>query len=591
MPPPRFRPQVSALEGRAVPAALLQVINDSPYPQAAAVDVYINNLLIPELTNLGFRRATPYLTQPSAVPLVVSVRAAGATAATPPFLTQTFNLADNSATVAVGLGDPTAAPAAATRFQLLATPAARTQAATPGNAEFTFVNGSPDAPPLDVKVRQGATVATGAAYAGLAPGYTSVTPGQYVLDVGYNGSPFTPSGLFDLRGSAGKAVTVLASGFTTSFPPGTAAGNGLRLLAVNGDGTAALLPTANPAGLPGAFAVGGPGKASLYDGTGKLLFTVSPFGPTVEARPTVLPNGVMAVGSGPGVPAQVRFYDPAGAEVQFLQNGTASVLAPFEGTFTGGVSVAADPGSAVLSTQGFRTDYLPVFAVTPDRGGGPVVVLYTLTVFNGSTPLTQTSVSETNRFFGIEDVNFRGGARAAFGDVSGDGRSDLVVAAGFGGGPRVAVFNGTGLNSNGATPARVVGDFFVFEPTLRNGVFVAAGDVNGDGAADILVGGGPGGGPRVFGLSGAGLVAGKQVTVADFFAGDPNNRDGVRLAAKDLDGDLNADLVVGLGAAGTPQVRGFRGKDFAASVTGTAPPAVAALDLNPFTNPGLVYVG
>ena len=31
-------------------------------------------------------------------------------------------------------------------------------------------------------------------------------------------------------------------------------------------------------------------------------------------------------------------------------------------------------------------------------------------------------------------------------------------------------------------------DFFVFEQTLRNGVFVAAGDLTGDGAAELVVG-------------------------------------------------------------------------------------------------------
>ena len=45
-------------------------------------------------------------------------------------------------------------------------------------------------------------------------------------------------------------------------------------------------------------------------------------------------------------------------------------------------------------------------------------------------------------FFGIDDPNFRGGARAAVGDVNADGTPDLAVAAGFAGGPRVALFDG-----------------------------------------------------------------------------------------------------------------------------------------------------
>ncbi len=59
---------------------------------------------------------------------------------------------------------------------------------------------------------------------------------------------------------------------------------------------------------------------------------------------------------------------------------------------------------------------------------------------------------------------------------------------------------------------------------LRNGSFVAAGDINGAGLADLVFGGGPSGAPRVFILSGAlvssGNVSGAQASpVANFFVG------------------------------------------------------------------------
>ena len=66
-------------------------------------------------------------------------------------------------------------------------------------------------------------------------------------------------------------------------------------------------------------------------------------------------------------------------------------------------------------------------------------------------------------------------------------------------------------------PPKLVGDFFVFEPTLRNGVFVAAGDLNGDGKAEVVFGGGPGGGPRVMALDGAAVVRGQQTPVVNIF--------------------------------------------------------------------------
>ena len=76
-------------------------------------------------------------------------------------------------------------------------------------------------------------------------------------------------------------------------------------------------------------------------------------------------------------------------------------------------------------------------------------------------------------FFGIADPDFRGGARAAVGDINGDGFADLAVAAGFGGGPRVAVFDGRALA--GGTTAKLMDDFFVFDTDLRDGAYLALG--------------------------------------------------------------------------------------------------------------------
>jgi hypothetical protein len=100
---------------------------------------------------------------------------------------------------------------------------------------------------------------------------------------------------------------------------------------------------------------------------------------------------------------------------------------PFEAAFTGGVYVAAGD----ITGDG-KADLV----ITPDEGGGP-----RCSVFDGSTFALLAD------FFGIEDPAFRGGARAAVSDVNGDGFGDLVVAAGFQGGPRVAAFSGKSLGS------------------------------------------------------------------------------------------------------------------------------------------------
>jgi hypothetical protein len=263
----------------------------------------------------------------------------------------------------------------------------------------------------------------------------------------------------------------------------------------------------------------------------------------------------LVVGTGPGGPAEVQVLD--GRDRHELL--AAAVL----DRFTGGIFVA---------TGDFTGDGVPDVVVTPDQGGGPRVVI-----------LSGTDFSLVASFFGITDPDFRGGARAGTGDLNGDGRTDLIVSAGFGGGPRVAVFDGTTVTSG--TPVKLFNDFFVFDPVLRNGAFVAAGDFDGDGRADLVAGAGPGGGPRVLVLSGADLLtglAGQARVLVNLFAGDPNNRGGVPVAATDFDGDGVADLVTGAGDGAAAVVTGYSGRNL------TAP----AFSVNAFPGfTGGVFVG
>ncbi|QDU19646.1 DUF4394 domain-containing protein [Urbifossiella limnaea] len=243
------------------------------------------------------------------------------------------------------------------------------------------------------------------------------------------------------------------------------------------------------------------------------------------------------------------------AVISGVDNSTVLVAPfdPFGGNFTGGGFVAA------RDLDGDGTDE---FVVTPDEGGGPRV-----SVFGRNADGTTTVRAN---FLGIDDPNFRGGARAALGDVNGDGVPDVVVSAGFGGGPRTAIF--TGQSVLAGAPVRLVNDFFAFPGTdavnLRNGTFVASSDVTGDGFADLIFGGGPGGAPRVFILSGA-LVSAGQVDaaqaapVANFFvAGNVNDRGGVRVAAVDADGDARADVAAGSGEGSPAKVRVYLGANF-----------------------------
>ena len=250
---------------------------------------------------------------------------------------------------------------------------------------------------------------------------------------------------------------------------------------------------------------------------------VPPFGSTFTGGTRVATGDLtgdgipdLAVGTGVGVQALVRVTNSATQQLLFSIN-------PF-GDFTRGVFVAMGD----VNNDGYAD-----LIITPDEGGGSRV-----RIFNGKTFI------QIADFFGIQDVNFRGGARAAVGDMNNDKYGDVAVSAGFGGGPRIAVFSGITLAGDGGP--KLFGDFFGFEPTLRNGAFVAVADVNGDGYGELIVAAGPGGAPRVRILDGKILVnsAGATLTpLADFFAGSVTSRGGVRVMARDLDSDGFAELL------------------------------------------------
>jgi hypothetical protein len=75
--------------------------------------------------------------------------------------------------------------------------------------------------------------------------------------------------------------------------------------------------------------------------------------------------------------------------------------------------------------------------------------------------------------------------------------------------------------------------------------------------------------------------------VANFFGGDVDNREGVRVAAKDLDGDAATDLVIGVGPGAGSQVTTYAGNTIRPNGT---PPVQSVFDAYPGFNGG-VFVG
>jgi hypothetical protein len=115
-------------------------------------------------------------------------------------------------------------------------------------------------------------------------------------------------------------------------------------------------------------------------------------------------------------------------------------------------------------------------------------------------------------FFALP-AQFSGGVYAAAGDVDGDGAADIICGAGAGGGPQVTIYDGR--------TGRPLASYFAAAPDFTGGVRVAARGIPGGGRASVLTATGPGGGAEVATFDGATLAA-----LGRFFAYTPGFRGG-----------------------------------------------------------------
>jgi hypothetical protein len=285
----------------------------------------------------------------------------------------------------------------------------------------------------------------------------------------------------------------------------------------NGDVRPPVL-ISGPNGRVDVFAEGGDGNLSF---SGRSF---TPFGPAGTVRATAADftgDGVadFAFATGAGTAAQVGIVDGATG---------ATVLAPTTvlGGLAGGVFVAAGDvnrdgrAELVVSAAGLRL--VEAYRVS----GGRLTRLL---------QFTPPSVGGT------------GGVPVAMGDVNRDGAADLLTGSGAGGLPRVTVYSGSALAAGRAT--HLVTAFLAFDAGVTTGVNVAAGDVDGDGFADVVASQGAGGSSLVKVWSGAVLAANARTAAssltvsAQFFANGTDDRGGIEAVARDLDRDGRAEVV------------------------------------------------
>ncbi|QGJ68613.1 Hypothetical protein PBC10988_2740 [Planctomycetales bacterium 10988] len=279
---------------------------------------------------------------------------------------------------------------------------------------------------------------------------------------------------------------------------------------------------------------GGPATVRVFDPSGNELLSFMPYGAfsggVRVATGDVNGDGVLDIitAAGPGGGPHVQVFDSRTG--QLITGGLNNFYA-YAPNVTTGVFVAAGD----VNGDGYDD-----IITAPDSGGGPH-----LKVYNG---LTGNVITE----FYTYAPNVTVGVRIATGDINSDGFAEIITTAGPGGGPHVRVINGmTGEQMPGP-----VTNFYAYAPNVLTGLYVASGDVNGDGFDDIITSPGAGGGPHVQAFSSA-----DGSTLQNFYAYHPNFVGGVRVGSADLNQDGFADIITVPGSSGGPHTRGFSGVD------------------------------
>ena len=137
---------------------------------------------------------------------------------------------------------------------------------------------------------------------------------------------------------------------------------------------------------------------------------------------------------------------------------------------------------------------------------------------------------------------FKPGSSFAAGDVNGDGTDEIVVGAAKGEEPKIKILD---------TKGRLIKEFLAADKKFRGGLNISLADFNDNGLQDIVTAPASNGAPQIQIFDFRGNLKKR------FLAAGASWRGGLNVAAGNIDGKGEPEIVVGFAAGSEPQVRIF----------------------------------
>ncbi|MDQ3331664.1 MAG: cadherin domain-containing protein, partial [Planctomycetota bacterium] len=296
---------------------------------------------------------------------------------------------------------------------------------------------------------------------------------------------------------------------------------------------------------------GGTSEIRVLDATtGQLRYSIDPFANySGEARIAVADitgDGYGDIIAAPGATTGTGTYP--GPRVKVFDGRTGALFDQFdafETSYAGGLVVAAGDTNGDGKAEVF---------VGPEVGRAAEIK-----VFESASGLAVNRAAATT--ISVYSTNYTGGVRLAVGDVDGDGDVEAIVGlpAPY---SAVRVYDPTNGAILAAWNAYAATDPETgqADPAYQKGVYVAAGNIDGVGGDEVIVGPGGGGSPkvRVFSVN----VSSSAVTqVSSFAVFSTGWTGGVRVGSVDVNGDGQADVLAGVGNNGATSDPAWRAYD------------------------------